>query len=88
MVADVELVRRHLESEKYKRLQRTAATDFDTYKVRAGTCVCAWWLTIMRDWRAGPLSTRAVLGWLLGVGWWSDACRRVLNWLQGLVVDG
>ena len=40
MVADVELVRRHLESEKYKRLQRTAATDFDTYKVCAGTCVC------------------------------------------------
>jgi hypothetical protein len=40
MVADVELVRRHLESEKYKRLQRTAATDFDTYKVCAGTCMC------------------------------------------------
>jgi hypothetical protein len=35
MVADVEQVRRHLDSDKYKRLQRTATADFEKYKVRA-----------------------------------------------------
>ncbi len=36
LVAEVEVVRAYLESDKYKRLQRTATADFEVYKV----CTC------------------------------------------------
>jgi hypothetical protein len=71
LVAEVEVVRAYLESDKYKRLQRTATADFEVYKV----CTCVPAGVCLPTLRARPRLCWYPFAWFIELPWRRERLR-------------